>query len=129
MRCINASQCWSDAGVGCSSHSCLNEGSATFCKSIPLEISRGGRKALLLDHFGRLRLEYTALQDHIRDNEDRCMHMRACGHATVYMLRMQAETEALLNGPLTLPALQNFSIDSEAPRQTNVSVSSCDLVS
>lgn len=63
----------------------------------------------LLHHFGRLNLRNTALQlesrAFIRDTEDRCMHMRACGHATVYLLCMQAETEALLNGPLNLPAL------------------------
>ena len=43
--------------------------------------------------------------------------MPACGHATVYLLLMQAETEALLNAPLTIRATQTCGSNHQAPQQ------------
>ncbi len=45
--------------------------------------------------------------------------MRACGHATVYLLLMQAETEALLNVPLTLRATQTCCISGQASQESS----------
>ncbi len=47
--------------------------------------------------------------------------MRACEHASVYLLLVQAETEALLNGPLTFRVQVTRYIESKALKRPCVS--------